>query len=227
MRLLFVHGSGCTGDVFAAQLRAFTGAHAPNLPGHDAPGSPASVGEFADFIASYIATHELDDVVLAGNSLGGAIALECALRGLPQVAGIVLLGSGARLRVAPQVLAGLENEFEATATSLARLFFFEPLPQRVDEAVASMKRVGQAQTLRDFRACDAFDAVERVGKLGVPLLALTGEEDRLTPPKFAQFFANRVAGAQARIVPRAGHLIMVERPEETNAELRAFVHQLR
>jgi pimeloyl-ACP methyl ester carboxylesterase len=57
------------------------------------------------------------------------------------------------------------------------------------------------------------------------LLALTGVADRLTPPKFAQFFADRVEGARARILPEAGHLLMLERPNETNAEIRAFAEQ--
>jgi 3-oxoadipate enol-lactonase len=92
--------------------------------------------------------------------------------------------------------------------------------------VATMLKVGQAQTLRDFRACNAFDATERIASLRVPLLALTGERDVLTPPKFAQWFADRVPGAQARILPDAGHLAMIERPEETNAALRAFEERL-
>ncbi|MGZ3510392.1 MAG: alpha/beta fold hydrolase, partial [Vulcanimicrobiaceae bacterium] len=224
--LVFIHGSGCTASVFQAQMRAFPDAHAPNLPGHDAPGAPASVSEFADFIASYVVAHALDTVVLAGSSLGGAIALECALRGMPEVGGVVLLGSGARLRVAPQIFEGLENDFDETTVAFAQLFFAEPTPARLAEAIASMRRVGQAQMLRDLRAADTFDAMDRLGELTVPLLALTGEADRLTPPKFAQFLADRVAGARARILPGAGHLVMVERPDETNAELRAFVNQL-
>jgi pimeloyl-ACP methyl ester carboxylesterase len=223
--LLFIHGSGFTGDVFAAQMAAFPGAHAPNLPGHDAPGEPASVDEFAAFIESYIGERGLTNVVLAGNSLGGAVALECALRGSAAIAGVILLGSGARLRVAPAIFEQLERDFEEAAAYLATLFFAEPAPALVDAAAARLRRTGQAQVLRDFRACDAFDATGRLDRLRVPLLALTGVADRLTPPKFAQFFADRVEGARARILPEAGHLLMLERPNETNAEIRAFAEQ--
>jgi len=89
-----------------------------------------------------------------------------------------------------------------------------------------MRAVGAAQTLRDFRACDAFDRIERLGEVSLPLLALTGEQDVMTPPKFAQALADRVPGAQARIVPQAGHLAMVERPGDVNEALRAFVNQI-
>jgi pimeloyl-ACP methyl ester carboxylesterase len=89
-----------------------------------------------------------------------------------------------------------------------------------------MLAVGQAQTLRDFRACDAFDRIGRLGEVTLPLLAVTGERDVLTPPKFAESLADRVPGASARIVPRAGHLAMVERPGDVNDVLRTFVNQV-
>ncbi|MCL5258762.1 MAG: alpha/beta fold hydrolase [Vulcanimicrobiaceae bacterium] len=224
--LVFLHGSGFTGYAFRAQVDAFSGSHAPNLPGHCVPGSCASVAEFATFVEAYVREWQLPRVVLAGSSLGGAIALECALRGIPGLAGIVLLGSGARLRVAPAFLDGLRDDFEATARTIAGYLYAEATPERVEDAVASMKLVGQAQTLLDFIACNAFDAVDRLAGLRLPLLAITGALDRMTPPKFAQMFADRVEGGQARIVPEAGHLVMIERPELTNELIRDFVHAL-
>jgi pimeloyl-ACP methyl ester carboxylesterase len=220
---LFIHGAGCTGEVFAAQLPAFAGALAPNLPGHLRAGAPASIAEFADALANEVRESGFDEVVLCGHSMGGAIALEIALRRAAWLRGAVLLGSGARMRVAPQFLQGLENDFEPTARTIAGYFFSEATVQRVDEAVARMRAVGQPQTLRDFRACDAFNALERLGEVTVPLLAITGEGDQLMPPKFAAALADRVPGARARIIPGAGHFVMVEQPAETNAAIAAFL----
>ncbi|HEV7178415.1 MAG TPA: alpha/beta fold hydrolase [Candidatus Baltobacteraceae bacterium] len=219
--LVFIHGSGCTGDVFASQVTAFPGSRALDLPGHTTPGEPSSVAEFADAVDLECAA--LHDVVLVGNSLGGAIALELALRKRPWLRAVVLIGSGAKLRVSPAILEGLAGDFPAAARRIAQYFFAEPLQERVDAAVAEMLRVGQAQTLRDFQACNAFDVTERLAGITVPLLAITGEKDVMTPPKFAAFLADRVPGATARILPGAGHLAMVERPDDTNEALRAFV----
>lgn len=127
------------------------------------------------------------------------------------------------MRVAPAFLDGLQSDFEATARTIAGYFFAQPSAERIDRAVEYMRSVGQAQTLRDFRACDAFDALERLGDVGVPLLAITGEADKMTPPKFALALADRVPGAQARIVPGAGHFVMAERPAETNEMISAFL----
>ncbi|HLI98051.1 MAG TPA: alpha/beta hydrolase [Candidatus Baltobacteraceae bacterium] len=223
MTVLFVHGAGCTGAVFVAQATALHGSIAPNLPGHLRAGAPASIGEFADAIEADVRERALDDVVLCGHSMGGAIALEIALRKPAWLRGAVLIGSGARMRVAPAFLDGLQNDFESTARTIAGYFFLDPVPERVDEAVSLMRAVGQDQTLRDFRACDAFDALERLGEVAVPLLAISGESDKLMPPKFALALADRVPGARARIIPGAGHFVMVERPAETTDAVAAFL----
>lgn len=223
MTLLFIAGAGCTSDVFDAQRGTFAGAHAPNLPGHQCAGAPGSIAEFADAVRSYVKARELKSVVLCGHSMGGAVALELAIAQPPWLAGAVLLGSGARMRVAPAFLEGLQNDFEPTARTIAGYFFDEPVAGRVEQAVEMMKSVGQAQTLRDFQACDAFNALERLNGVAVPLLALTGEADKLMPPKFAHALTDRVPSAKARIISGAGHFVMADRPVETNEAISAFL----
>lgn len=223
MTLLFIHGAGSTNEVFTAQTAHFADAHAPNLPGHLTPGEPDSILEFAAFVAGYVERNGLRDVVLCGHSMGGAVAIQCALERTVPVRALVLLGSGARLRVAPAILEGFQRDFPVTARQVAGYFFANSSRERVEWAASTMERIGPAQTLRDFRACDAFDALERLGEISVPTLALTGESDKMTPPKFAQALADRVPGARARIVPSAGHFVMVERPMETNDAIRTFL----
>lgn len=228
MTLVFIHGAGCTGGVFKAQLAAFPQARAIALPGHGngCGDAPASIAEFADAVAFELRGHAPRSVVLCGSSMGGAIALELALRREPFVRAVALIGSGAKLRVAPAIFASLEADFAAGARSLAQHFYADPTPERVDAAVEDMLTVGQAQTLRDFHACDAFDATQGLDALSIPLVAIAGEQDILTPPKFSQWVADRVRGASARILPRAGHFAMIEQPAETNSALRAFVDRV-
>jgi 3-oxoadipate enol-lactonase len=226
VQLVFVHGAGCTGAVFAAQTSALPDAVALTLPGHTTPGEPASIDAFADAVANELRERDLDDVVLCGHSMGGAIALELAIRREPRVRAIVMLSSGARLRVAPAILDRLERDFDAAAYELAQHFYAETTPERLEASTTMMRAVGQAQTLRDFRACDAFDRIDRLEEVALPLLALTGERDVLTPPKFASVLADRIPGASARIVPGAGHLAVVERPGDVNDALHAFVNHV-
>jgi pimeloyl-ACP methyl ester carboxylesterase len=217
--LLFIHGAGCSKRVFDAQLDALPQAHAGDLPGHFCAGAPASIAEFADAVESWME----GPAVLCGHSMGAAIALEIALRRPNRLRALVLLGGGAKLRVAPAIFEGLERDFEGTARDLAQNYFFsDPRPAWVDMVLHDMLALG-AQVIRDYQACDVFNALDRLGEISVPLLAITGENDKMTPPKYAQTFADRVPRAQARIIPGAGHFVMVERAEETNAAIRAFL----
>ncbi len=224
--LCFIHGAGCTAEVFAAQRAAFPDALVLTLPGHTIAGSPDSIGAFADAVGAELDARGATDVVLCGSSMGGAIALELALRKLPPVRGVVLIGSGARLRVAPAIFEAIERDFPAAARMLAGYFFAEPSQALIDAAVATMLAVGAEQTTRDFHACNAFDVTERLGEIAVPLLALVGDRDVMMPPKFSQFVADRVSGAEVRILEGAGHLAMLEAPDAANEALRSFVTHL-
>jgi 3-oxoadipate enol-lactonase len=226
MKLLFIHGAGFTADVFDAQVAAFDDAIAIKLPGHDLPGEPASIEAFADAVLANMDASGIREAILCGHSMGGAIALELAIRGDERIRAAVMLSSGARLRVGPAIFDSLDRDFPAAAAELPHLYFADPTPERLNAATARMLRVGQDQTIRDFRACDAFNRIDRLGEVRIPLLALTGDRDVMTPPKFATALADRVPGAIARILDGAGHLAMVERPDETNAALRAFVDQI-
>lgn len=223
MTLIFVHGAGFAGSSFDGIRAGFPESEAPNLPGHLTSGSPSTIAEFADFLETYVRDNVTGEAVLCGHSMGGAVVIETLLRGNVQPRAVILLGSGARLRVAPAILDQFEHDFPSAVRTVVQYFFAEPEPSKLTWAAGCMEQIGQAQTLRDFRACDAFDALERLGKIGVPVLALTGEADQMTPPKYAQALAGRVPRAQARIIPGAGHFAMVERPAETIEAIQAFL----
>jgi 3-oxoadipate enol-lactonase len=219
--IFFIHGAGCTPASFGDFPQRFPGSQVPALPGRcGVAGQPASIEAFADAVEGVIAGR--DDAILCGHSMGGAVALEVALRGVSGVRGIVLLGSGSRLRVAPAIFEQLDADFEAASRQLAQWFFAEPTPERVAAAVADMSVVGREQTIRDFRACNAFDVGERLHELAVPLLAVTGERDAMTPPKYAQLLADRVPSGMARIIPGAGHFATIERPNDVAGAIAAF-----
>ncbi|HEY5256895.1 MAG TPA: alpha/beta fold hydrolase [Candidatus Baltobacteraceae bacterium] len=226
MTLVFVHGAGCTPEVFVEQLSDFPDARAIALPGHGAPGSETTVDGFTDAVAGAIDAGGWNDVVLCGHSMGGAIAIELAIRAHPAVRAVVAIGSGSRLRVNEELLAGLAGDFDATSRRIAAWLFAEPTPQRVEYSTRMMARVGPAQTLADFAACNAFDATDRLGSIALPFLAIAGDADVMTPPKYARLLGDRIPGAQVRILRGAGHLAMLERPAEANAALRAFVTTL-
>src|SRR5579872_5479020 len=91
-RLVMVHGSGCTRDSFQSQSEAFSGSDAVALPGHPIGEALASVSDYSPWLSAHLKATLSTPAVVAGNSLGGAIAMRWALDHPDQAAGLVLIG---------------------------------------------------------------------------------------------------------------------------------------
>src|SRR3989304_5002368 len=94
--VVFLHGAAARREVWQPQALAFPQAQTPDLPGREGRDPPQTV---ADHVA--VLRPVLDGArVLVGHSLGGAIALQYALAAPVHLAGLILLGTGARLDTA-------------------------------------------------------------------------------------------------------------------------------
>jgi pimeloyl-ACP methyl ester carboxylesterase len=81
-------------------------------------------------------------------------------------------------------------------------------------------------TLNDLRACDTFDVMDRLGEIRLPLLALCGDEDTMTPPKYSHFLAEKIPTARAVVVSGGTHMVFAEKPAEVNAAIDEFVREI-
>jgi pimeloyl-ACP methyl ester carboxylesterase len=95
--------------------------------------------------------------------------------------------------------------------------------ERLAHAQALMAGVPEATYRSALAALVKFDRREALGRIAVPTLVLTGEDDRTAAPDVARRMAARIPGAECTIVPATGHLLMLEQPERFNAVLLDFV----
>src|SRR5574337_242258 len=106
--LVLVHGAGGTHRHWPEEVRALPGRRviALDLPGHGgSPGpAPGTVAGLARSVLGLLDALGVPGAVVAGHSMGGAVALTLALEAPARVAGLCLVGTGARLRVSPAVL---------------------------------------------------------------------------------------------------------------------------
>jgi pimeloyl-ACP methyl ester carboxylesterase len=54
-------------------------------------------------------------------------------------------------------------------------------------------------------------------------LIICGEEDELTPVKYSQYLHGRIKGSRFEVLPRAGHMVMMESAEAFNERVKAFI----
>jgi pimeloyl-ACP methyl ester carboxylesterase len=217
--VLLLHGAGGSAADWPAEARTVAGRRilAVDLPGHGAsPGPPLpSVAALAEAMAGFLEDLGAGPALVAGHSMGGAIALWMALKHPAAVSALALVSTGARLRVAPALLAGLvaPGAFPATVETLVE-WELGPgaAPVLRDRQRRALHRAGPTVTHGDFLACDAFDASARLGAVRVPALVLCGSEDRMTPPRLSRSLAEGLPAARLEIVPGAGHMLPLEDP---------------
>jgi pimeloyl-ACP methyl ester carboxylesterase len=229
--LVFIHGAGGSHLDWNGQLGEFAGLMrtlAPDLPGH---GRSTGAGrskmiEYALVMRDFLDALQLSRAVLVGCSMGGAIAQTLALEFPEYVRGLVLVGTGAKLRVAPEFLKGIEQDYEATARDLTINFFAPDAPAVFrQKSLEQLLRTGSSVTLGDFAACDAFDIRERVHMIDVPTLVLCGREDRMTPVRYSTFLAQQISNSERVVVENAGHMLMLEQPVLFNSVLQSWIAQ--
>ncbi len=210
----------------------------PGRAGSEGP-PPATAAEAAAFVRALLAALGVERFVLMGHSYGGGIAIELAVAmgetpkppprahagaasPRPSLSGVVLVATGARLRVHPSILerARAAAAGEGPPVDLRAVFQPETDPGIVARFEARTASVPAASTLADWIATNAFDRLGALGALRAPLIALAGDRDALTPPRYAQHFADHVPGARVQTVAGAGHMLPVERPEVVAEALR-------
>ncbi len=233
-QVLFLHGAGgLTGwppflDRLAQQFEVI----APDHPGFGRSDNPPwldDVGDLAFFYLDFIAALGLDAVHVVGQSLGGWIALEVAVRDSHAIKSLTLVGS-AGIRIKGQPAADI---FIVSPEELAALLFHDE--KLVEQSIA------QTLALADDAANIA--ALNRVttAKLGwqprlfnprlrkwlhritVPCHVVWGAEDKVIPPSYADEFKRLISGASVTMIPRAGHLVHVEQADMFVDKVSTFI----
>jgi pimeloyl-ACP methyl ester carboxylesterase len=197
----------------------------PALPGRSgsAGAAPESAEGAARWVIEVARAAGLKSFIAGGYSYGGAVALECALLA-PEVVGLALISTGARLRVSQAILAMAD---QAVARGEPLLFgdaLYQPgtPAERRAASEAMFAKTPPEAARADWRACDAFDRMKDLGRIQVPALVVSGTADVLTPPRYAAFLAGGIAGARLVSIEGGGHALPVDKPEELGASLVEF-----
>lgn len=229
--LVLVHGAGGNHLVWPAQVRHLprTAVYALDLPGHGASPGPGctSISAYSEIVRDFVDALALPRFLLAGHSLGGAIALDFALACSQRLAALVLIGSGARMRVSPSLLEGVLHNFDAATAQIVDYSYHPATALAQKEIYLRHLREADPHVLHgDFLACHNFDVVDRLAALTAPTLIICGSHDRMTPPERSSYLHTHIAGSELLLVENAGHNVMIEQPEVVARALDKFCKQV-
>jgi pimeloyl-ACP methyl ester carboxylesterase len=227
--LVFIHGAGGNRKNWHYQWLALKEKYSLitlDLPGHGKSTAPGAQQVAAYSQAVIRLLEELNPVkaVLAGHSMGGAIAMTTALSRPEVVSGLVLVGTGAKLRVLPAILTTLAQDiFPEEVIQYA--YGSQASPELVADGRQEWQQTPCSITLGDFHACNNFDASGELNSISCPTLVICGDEDQLTPVKYSLYLHQQIVGSSLAVIPLAGHMVMLEQPASTNQIMQQFLSQ--
>jgi pimeloyl-ACP methyl ester carboxylesterase len=171
--IIFIHGSGGSSNTWKSQfdLEINYDLIAIDLPSHNNSNefSELSLDLYVDVIRYLIKSLNYDNVILCGHSLGGAIIQQYYFSYPKEISGLILCGTGGRLRVAPIILNSLRTNYQEFLDSLPAGAFYRKTPRElVDNYVQETSKIKAEVTYEDFKICDNFDTIDKTDSIEVP-----------------------------------------------------------
>jgi pimeloyl-ACP methyl ester carboxylesterase len=218
--LVLIHGAGGMHLSWSPELRRLRGfsVYAVDLPGHgksETLDGKQTISDYAGFMVQWLESIHLRRAVFVGHSMGSAIAMTLAIHHPEYVVGLILLGSGARLKVSPELLSYAADSttfYKATGLLINCSFSPHTSPRLVELVAKRLESTRQSVFYGDLLACNRFDVMNHLDEIKQNTLVMCGAEDQMTPVRYAQYLSSAIQNAQLDIIPNAGHMVMLEQP---------------
>ncbi len=229
MALILLHGSGGDSSVWEEQLRGLGLAItviAPDLPGHGKSGGSCftAVADYTAWLDTFVKRLRINTCFLLGHSLGSAIAQDYGRCAPQTVRGLILTGSGTHFVIAKEYLKTVIRDFPAAVhQSCLAAYAPEHISLFYERGYALLSQNGKQALYNDLVACAAFNSRAWVSSLHLPVLAICGNKDTITPPHFSEALVRTIPGARLNIIVGAGHMVMMEAAGAFNEAIKTFV----
>ncbi len=237
--ILYLHSLGADLTIFDRVVAALPHrAHLrQDLRGHglsDAPAGPYTIAGLAADAVALLRANSPARAVLVGVSVGGMVALRAALDAPDVVAGLVLCDTAAKIgdqamwqeRVNTVVAHGVE----AVADVTLQRWFPEQFRTARPELMAGLRNMLVCTRASGYAGtCHALateDLRSRLHELRTPTMVVVGREDLSTPPPVVAALAEALPDSELQIIEGAGHLPMVDAPEEFTELLSGYLEDV-
>jgi pimeloyl-ACP methyl ester carboxylesterase len=231
--LLLVPGMLCSPRLYAGQMAALAAQAEIVVP--DWRRAPLAIWDSWESAARWVVGQmPAGKFALAGLSLGGMLAVEIMQFAAERVTRLALLDTGVRgqneaeraVRRA-RIRLATEGRFELVlGMQMARFIPAYRLPDKklVDEVMAMCGEIGvEIYKRQEELAAIRADRRPDLPKIDCPTVVVCGRDDAATPLFLSEEMAAAIKGSELVVIEQCGHLITMEKPEETNAILRKWL----
>jgi len=251
--ILFIHGLGAAWQTWLENLPFFSRTHrviALDLPGFgrsEMPPDTISIEFFGEVLVEFCAALGLDGVTVVGNSMGGFIGAELAIRAPERVERLVLVSAAVfwqeYRRAKPLMTAAkfseagigvalaagqkrMTSSSRPRARAIALGFGGFRYPHLLDprlqiEILRTCRRT--AGFVPALHSLGSYPLRDELPRISCPTLVVWGTEDTLVSVRHAHDIADLIPSARKVIYERTGHVAMIERPDRFNRDLAEFM----
>lgn len=203
----------------------------------DPVSEPYTIADLADDAAFVLDALDVQEVHIVGISLGGYVALQMAIRHPGRVKKLVLVSTSATfIPPSPDMMAKIrqlqQDPHMDTGERMQRMLalvtapgYFESHPQDWDSVAEWARYVPQSEesSMRQMQACLTYDLSGQLDQIQVSTLVIHGNLDPRVAVENARYLAEHITGARLLLYPNTGHLVIIERAEEFNQDVLAFL----
>ena len=235
--VIMLHGAGSNGHSWHNQVSHLGRGHSPisiDLPAHGRSSGVEglkTVQEYSDFVIRFMDALGIKSALIAGRSMGGAIAMDMAVRYPARVDAIVPVVTAARFNIPPARIDALRAVTMGRAPQAFVTDGYSPITVKDRFEIVREGWMEQIQTdprvrYTDMLACTLCDLREQIAQISQPTLILAGADDPVTTPADAEFIHGRIRGSRLRVIPGAGHFLPNEQAAETNSAVESFLAEV-
>jgi len=237
--IILIHGAGMDRSVWQLQARALASmggrVMAVDLPGHGKSEGDAllSIPDMANWMIEFMDAAGVKTATLIGHSMGSMIALNVAAQNPDRVDKLVLLGVAESMPVHEDLLKAADDD-QNLAAGLITYWGIAPTSMVGGKAAPGFSVMGASRVLlqnartgslhRDLSACnDAGSMTDTASRISCPVLFVLGGLDKMSPVKSGLRLAAAISGAKTEVINDAGHMMMLESPNDVFKIIRDFL----
>lgn len=231
--LLFIHGAGTASHRWRFQVQSLGRSYfsfAVDLPWHGGSDGlkswPAFTG-YADFLEALWLEirnrwRNIPGLVVIGEQMGAAIALEFAQRRPHRLSGLVLVSSASKMVIPREWLSVLRQGIVPMEMVVQT---YHPLPYKYWGREHSLDVAHCSAEIRylDHLVLNSFEQKEKLDAVNVPTLILAGSDDALLEKDSVLSLQQSIRGADLEIIQGAGHALPVQKSREVGLAIHRFI----
>lgn len=201
----------------------------PILPIYEMPIFEVSVMGLVGFVKKFVEYKKFETVHVLGNSLGGHIALLYALAEPERVSSITLTGSSGLFESAFGTAFPKRGDYEYIKRKTGDTFYDPNVATKelVDEVFGIVNDRNKAiRVIATAKSAVRHNLGDKLHKIKAPTLLIWGKQDAVTPPFVAEKFNDLIEDSRLHFLDKCGHAPMMEKPQEFNELLDAFLKEI-